>query len=346
VRYLGNQDRESGKQEPMSNCAKAVTLIVAAVAPFMCVAQTVPAKPSPQQRAEGTTPAKAVAPATQPASADSRHFVTNENFYRAGSSTQQTPSAASAAQPTAPASSPVGGVNRLNNALPVPQRPAVPPTPRPAVASLPSQPAVPQPVLNAASELAATDHEMSASVDYVSGQLTVIADRAPLGHVLKLIAGKTGAVIDLAPELQQEPVMARLGPSPVREVLTALLDSPRVDYIVFGSGDEPGTLQRIVVRRRQSFGNAPMGSFRSAPVQPQFGAAQTDPNGQVISRRATPAQNEMTQEQRMEDWKKQRAQMLEAEMKQQAQDRESEKYQPQEPPTPQETPPQQDNPPR
>ena len=189
--------------------------------------------------------------------------------------------------------------------------------------------------------------EPSAAVDYSSGQLTVVAHRAPLGQVLKLIAGKTGAVVDLAPELQQEPVMAKLGPSPVQEVLTGLLASPRIDYIVFGTGDEPGSLQRIVVRRRQSFGNSPVGAFRpSPPQQLDADGAETDPNGQIISRRNIPGQNELTQDQRMEEWKKQRAQMLEAEMKQQAQDRENDKLQPQEPPIPQEAPQTQDNPPQ
>lgn len=183
-------------------------------------------------------------------------------------------------------------------------------------------------------------------MDYTSGQLTVVSDRASLGQVLKLIAGKTGAVIDLAPDLQQEPVMAKLGPSPVREVLTALLDSPRIDYIVFGTGDEPGSLQRIVVRRRQSFGNAGMGVMRALQPQSEVPGVEPDPNGQILSRRNIPGQNEMSQEERMEEWKKQRAQMLEAEMKQSAIDRENERNQMPEPPTPQETPQQQDNPPQ
>ena len=332
----------------MSNSAKALALVLAVIAPWICAAQTVPAKPAPQQRAAGAPAANTAALPSQPASSEARRFVTNQNFYRAGSTTQPAPSPANAAQAQNPASAPVAGVNRINNAFPAQQRPVVPPVPQPVVASLPAQPAVAQPVVNAPALPAPADHEMTASVDYSSGKLTVVADRAPLGQVLKLIAGKTGAVVDLAPELQQEPVMARLGPSPVREVLTALLDSPRIDYIVMGSGDEPGTLQRIVVRRRQSFGNNPMAAFRSQPQQPrqQLPGAEPDANGQIISQGAVPAQNGLTEEQRMEEWKKQRAQMLEAEMKQQAQERENEKYQPQDPPAPQETPQPQENPPQ
>jgi hypothetical protein len=183
-------------------------------------------------------------------------------------------------------------------------------------------------------------------VDYASGQLSVVADKAPLGLVLKLIAGKTGAVVDVAPELQQEPVIARLGPAPVREVLTGLLDSPRIDYIVFGTGDVPGSLQRILVRKRQSFGDVAMGGVRSQQSRLAGDAPQADRNGRVIYRGTTPAEAEMMQEQRMEEWKKSRAQMLEAEVKQQAQDRENEKYQAPEQPAPQEAPQPQDNPPQ
>jgi hypothetical protein len=270
--------------------------------------------------------------------------VTNENFYRAGAKPQPAASAATGMQPVVPASaagSTASPVVRPNNFVPVPQ-PSMPQV----AASIPSQP-LPQPAAITVPSSVAVDREASAAVAYVSGQLTVVAEHAPLGHVLKLIAEKTGAQVDLAPELQQEPVMARLGPAPVREVLTGLLDSPRVDYIVFGSGDEPGSLQRIVVRKRQSFGSMALGGLRSPqPQQQEMEGTQASPTGQVISRRNIPGQNEMTQEQRMEQWNKQRTQMLDAEMKQQAQDRENEKYQTPEPPAPQEVPQQQDNPPQ
>lgn len=173
-------------------------------------------------------------------------------------------------------------------------------------------------------------HEGSAAVDYAHGQITVVSENAPLGVVLKLIAAKTGAVVDLAPELQNEPVVAQLGPSPVREVLTALLDSPRVDYIVMGTGDDSSNLQRIVVRTRQSFGRVAMAAVR--PPQPKQEEAEEetklDENGHLANG-LTPAEANMTQEQRMENWKKERDVRIQAEIKQQAQDRENEKTQPQ-----------------
>ena len=203
--------------------------------------------------------------------------------------------------------------------------------------------------------------ESTAAVDYAAGQLTVVSDGAPLGFVLKLIAAKTGATVDMAPELQNERVAAHAGPGPVREVLTALLDSPRIDYIVLGTGDEPGSLQRIVLRKRQSFGQVALAAAQ--PRLPRQATANKeedglDENGQPVSNGLTPAEAQMSQQQRMENWKKARAEMLAAEMKQQAQDRENEKvsnpnaaignpYSPDPPPIPQDNPvPPADNPPQ
>jgi hypothetical protein len=186
-------------------------------------------------------------------------------------------------------------------------------------------------------------------VDYAHGQLTVVSERATLGQVLKLVAAKTGGVVDVSPELQNEPVIARIGPGPVREVLTGLLDSPRIDYIIMGTGDGPSGLQRIVVRTRQGFSRTAMAAVHPATPQPQpqeeTKADQTGhpPNG------IAPAEAKLTQEQLMENWKKTREQMRQAEIQQQAQDRENEQNHPQAEPQPEqptEPPPPPDNPPQ
>jgi hypothetical protein len=178
-------------------------------------------------------------------------------------------------------------------------------------------------------------------VDYANGKLTVVADHASLGTVLKLIGAKTGATVDLSPELQSELVVARLGPDSVHEVLSRLLDSPRIDYIVFGTGDEPSGLQRILVRRRNASGQMTALRSQPGPVQPR---QQLDPDGNPIPT-TNPADAEMTQQQRMEAWQKSRDEMLQAEIKQQAEEREREKTQPPEQPAPQQPPQQQENPP-
>jgi len=254
----------------------------------------------------------------------------------------QGPQAKPSPQVRSAASAPSGAA-----ASPAPNSQAV----QPAVVALPviakPQPALMQPTLITGSSAPATGNDVSAAVDYASGRLTVVSNRAPLSLVLKLVAAKTGAVVDLAPELQNEQVVARLGPGSVREVLTGLLDSPRIDYIVLGTGDEPGSLQRIVVRTRRSFGQVAMAATRprqSIPGGPEDDE-KLDQSGHLLTNGAAPAQGQLTQEQLMENWRKIREEKIQAEIKQQAEDRENEKNQPPEPPMPQDNPPQ-DNPPQ
>lgn len=203
---------------------------------------------------------------------------------------------------------------------PVLPQPMQPPIPAPVAAQPPvQQPVVVQPVIAASSAANGV-----AAVDYSHGQLTVVSERATLGQVLKLVAAKTGGVVDVAPELQSELVMARLGPGPVREVLTELLDSPKIDYIVMGAGDGRSGLERIVVRTRQSFGRTAMAAVHAAqPQQQQQEEARADEAGHLPNG-PTPADAKLTQEQLMENWKKSREQMRLAEIQQQAHERESE----------------------
>jgi len=175
--------------------------------------------------------------------------------------------------------------------------------------------------------------EPTAAVNYSQGQLTVVSQNASLGTVLKLISTKTGAVIDLAPELQNEPVIAQIGPSAVREVMTALLDSPKIDYIIMGSGNASGGLGKILVRTRQTFGRnvipmnrppepaqAQANEFKFAPAEPVAGVAKP--------------QTQLTQEQMMANWQKVREEKRLAEIEQQRQDRENEANHVEPPPQP------------
>jgi hypothetical protein len=309
-----------------------LALILAGL-PILSFAQTQP-KPAQSSAAQQAQPAP---------SPNSKRFVTNENFYRPAAKPQPGSPTPVHAQPVTPAYTPANAT--ANAPGRIPSAPAgllpAPAAPTPGVVRLP-QPVPPQPAaLNAA---AAAGHSSSVAVDYAYGKLTVVADNASLGAVLKLIAAKTGATVDLAPELQNEPVVARLGPDSVHEVLSRLFDSPRIDYIVFGTGDEPGSLQRILVRRRNTFGQMAGLRPQPAPVQPP--QQQLDPDGNP-SPQTNAADAQMSEQQRIEAWQKTREEMLQAEIKQQAEDREREKTQPQEQPVPQEPPQQQqDNPPQ
>ncbi|HWG39619.1 MAG TPA: hypothetical protein VN658_03650 [Candidatus Acidoferrales bacterium] len=177
-----------------------------------------------------------------------------------------------------------------------------------------------------------------AAVKYAQGQLTVVSQSASLGTVLKLISAKTGAVIDLAPELQNEPVVAQIGPSGVREVMTALLDSPKIDYIIMGSGNESGGMERILVRTRHSFGRTAIAMSQPAQPAPAEAAEfKFNANGAPATGVAKP-QTPLTQEQLMENWKKVREEKKLAEIEQQQQDREIEATHVEPPPQPEPQP--------
>jgi hypothetical protein len=338
-----------GRKVSMSAIGKAA-LFLAATSSVLAAAQAT--QPSPAQKPSPAVNAASPAPTGQqraPVSPYGHRFVPSEN---APHPNQPVPSAQPAPRQATPQVV-------KTPAMPVVQpRPVPPPTiqpaiPTPVAAQPPIQPAIQPPVAQPVA-MSLSSASGSAAVDYSRGELTVVSERATLGQVLKLVAAKTGGMIDVATELQNEPVVARLGPGPVREVLTGLLDSPKIDYIIMGAGDGPGGLERIVVRTRQSFGRTAMAAVHPAQPQPQPEEA-TKVNDAVghVPNGVAPADAKLTQEQLMENWKKTREQMRLAEMQQQAQERETEQnhaqVEPQAEPQPEqptEPPPPPDNPPQ
>jgi len=320
----------------MFKIAKTTAFVLAAMAPVLAVAQRsqghLERKPSP-----ATSAAPAAQSGTQ-TSPGSQQFVTSQNSFRPNPKSNAVPNTGLPASPPQSIVRPLAPVPAIAVA-----RQVIAPTAVAISAPVPdSHPVVnPQPVVNST-----PSREATATVHYAQGQLTVSAQNASLGMVLKLISAKTGAVIDLAPELQNEPVIAQIGPSAVREVLTGLLDSPRIDYIIMGTGDAPGSLERIVVRTRQSFARTAMAGGRAS--QPRLQDAETEAkleeNGRPTAGGVAPAAEPLTQEQLMENWKKIREEKRLAEIEQQRQDRENEQTQVQVEPQPQPEP-QPDNPP-
>jgi hypothetical protein len=314
----------------MLKIAKTAAVILAAISPILAIAQKSQGRPDRKPNPSSSATSAPGAPDGTPVATSSQQFVTSENFFRANSKSNVSP----------------------NDSRATPQEPIVRPEPAvqtspvtsPAVAVTSEATAVPvpaaQPVLDPSPSTEATT-----SVLYAHGQLTVISQNASLGAILKLISSKTGAVIDLSPELQNEPVIAQIGPSPVREVLTGLLDSPKIDYIIMGAADTAGGVQRIVVRTRESFARTALAASRPSQPRPQDAntEAKIDENGHAAAATATP-QAPLTQEQLMENWKKIREEKRLAEIEQQRQDRENENNQVQVEPQPQPEP-QPDNPP-
>lgn len=149
--------------------------------------------------------------------------------------------------------------------VPAPQ----PPAPAPATPAAQAVAPAPEklPATEAATEKIESDGDGLAAVDYRKGLLSVVSEHATLDKVLTLVGVKIGATIEVANDVGKEAVMAHLGPASPDQVLRNLLDSPTVDYIIMG-GDQ---VNRVIVRRRQSFGRQPL----AMPVaQPPAAATQ------------------------------------------------------------------------
>ncbi|HWF02469.1 MAG TPA: hypothetical protein VHA06_02210 [Candidatus Angelobacter sp.] len=239
-----------------------------------------------------------------------------------------------------PGPAPVLLQGSTSSAIPatIQQKPATTPgfqpttaAPAPVITNAPTS--TPVPVADAATPNSPLQ-DGTVTVEYVKGQLTVVSHGAPLGTVLKLVSTRTGAAVGLAPELQNEQVVAQLGPGSVREIVTRLLDSPKIDYILMGVGNDADSLQRIVVQSRRASGRGSMADLRPPQPAPE---EELDENGKM-SNGLTPDEAKMSQDELRENWKKIREQKLQAEILQQKQDREREKTEvepPQPPPQPQ-----------
>jgi hypothetical protein len=233
---------------------------------------------------------------------------------------------------------PVFAMAQSPQVRPIPQSASVQPLQAMTPGVVAPQSSASLPVANTTSSPNGSEQDATATVEYVKGQLTVISHGAPLGAVLKLVSAKTGALVALTPELQNEPVVGQLGPGTVREVMTSLLDSPRIGYILMGAGNDPDRLQKIVVQSRMSAGHGAMADLR--PPQPPQDDEETklDENGHLPNG-LTPEESKMSQDEIRANWQRIRDQKLQAEILQQKQDRERERLEADSPqPPPQQQP--------
>jgi hypothetical protein len=122
---------------------------------------------------------------------------------------------------------------------------------RPVNASLPSNATRPAVIGGMPIALPLMGSSGRAGVEYHAGLLSVVAENAELGKLMRLVGSRTGAQIDVSPDVATELVMAHLGPASPNEVLTALLDSSHLTYIMIGEDK----VTKVVVRRR--YGSAP-----------------------------------------------------------------------------------------
>jgi hypothetical protein len=89
-------------------------------------------------------------------------------------------------------------------------------------------------------------------VTYRDGQLTINAQNSTLAEVLKLVAEKTGAVIEVPPGSGLDRIFEHTGPGQADDVLARLLNGSPFDFIIVGSPQRPHELTQVLLSLRQA----------------------------------------------------------------------------------------------
>ena len=91
----------------------------------------------------------------------------------------------------------------------------------------------------------------SSVVTYANGQLTINAENLTLAALLKLIAEKTGAVIDLPPGTGHERIFEHAGPGKPNDVLTQLLNGSHFNFVIVNSPQDPNAVAQVLLTVEQ-----------------------------------------------------------------------------------------------
>lgn len=120
-------------------------------------------------------------------------------------------------------------------------------------------------------------------VTFRNGQLTIWAEKANLAEVLNEVHKQTGADIAIPSGAEQDQVVANYGPGPAEQVMGALLNGSRFNFVTIGDSAHPGRLASVVLMPRT--GGVPQSGVPNPYLQQQEAqqrAAQQQAQGQPV----------------------------------------------------------------
>jgi hypothetical protein len=127
-------------------------------------------------------------------------------------------------------------------------------SPNPSAAQPPSQ-VPPQVVAPPRPDQMAT---VAPQVTYENGLLSIQAQNSTVSSILSAVRARTGARVEMPADTANDRAAAQLGPGNPRDVLGALLQGSRYDYIVIGSPTDPDELSEVILTPHAgSSGGAP-----------------------------------------------------------------------------------------
>ncbi len=129
--------------------------------------------------------------------------------------------------------------------------------------------------------------EPRVEVDFKRGLMSIHADKATLAEVLVEVRRKTGADIQIPPGADQEQVFTDLGPAPARDVMGALLNGSRFNFIVVGADDDPNALRSVILTAKTG------GVSMPAEASPQMDATAQQQSSSTLPPGAGPSREDM-----------------------------------------------------
>ena len=84
-------------------------------------------------------------------------------------------------------------------------------------------------------------------VSFRDGLLKVWAEKATLAEVLNEIHHQTGADIAIPSGAEQDQVIANYGPGPAEQVIAALLNGSRFNFVTVGAPDNPAKISSVIL---------------------------------------------------------------------------------------------------
>lgn len=131
-----------------------------------------------------------------------------------------------------------------------------------------------------------------ARVTYRQGQLTIDAQNSTLAEVLKLVAEKTGATIEVPPGAGLERIVVHVGPGSPNDVLTQLLNGSQFNFIIVNSPQRPEDLAQVLLTLRQGDTDTPapapepkalVSSNAPTPFKPRLGKPDGQPDLSLLN---------------------------------------------------------------
>lgn len=101
-------------------------------------------------------------------------------------------------------------------------------------------------------------------VTFRDGMITLTAPNSSLASVLSAISSKTGIEFEGADFSAADRLALSIGPAPEADVLSAIFDGWRFNYVALGRPDSPAIAQRVILTAKGG----------SVPATPQPGAVQ------------------------------------------------------------------------